>query len=117
MPVADQDYVRSRRVGAEIGSEVFRKALRWAYATKSALIHVHAHQGRGTPAFSQTDLRSDGEFVPSFFVTGPRMPQAMIVLSDDAAAGLAWVADDRPPVEITTFSQVGTCYRRNWKDK
>ncbi len=113
-PVADEDYVRAAGVGAEIGSEAFRKALQWAYRPKSALIHVHTHHGEGQPAFSGVDIRSGFEFVPSFFTTLPRMPQGMIVLSDDAATGLVWMAEERQPLAIEEFTQVGAGYRRDW---
>jgi len=113
-PVADEDYVKATNVGAEIGSEAFRKALQWAYRPKSALIHVHAHHGSGRPGFSGIDLTSGRKFVPSFFVTIPRMPQGMVVLSDDAATGLVWLAETGAPVAIHNFSQVGKGYRRDW---
>lgn len=113
-PVADEDYVRATNVGAEIGSEAFRKALQWAYRPKSALIHIHAHHRSGRPGFSGIDLKSGRTFVPSFFVTIPRMPQGMVVLSDDAATGLVWLAETRAPLEIDNFSQVGMGYRRDW---
>ncbi len=114
-PVADEDYVRSREVGAEIGSEAFRKALQWAYRPRSALIHVHTHHGRGKPEFSGVDLRSGFEFVPSFLTTVPRMPQGMLVLSDEAATGLLWLAEDRNPIAIDDFIQVGDHYHRDWR--
>ena len=86
-PVADEDYQVSTSVGAEIGSDAFRKALQWAYRPRSTLIHVHAHFHAGTPEFSSVDVTSGSVFVPSFFATVPRMPQGMIVLSNDAATG------------------------------
>jgi len=113
-PVADEDYVRSPGVGAEIGSDAFRKALQWAYSPKSALIHVHTHSGRAKPEFSGVDIRSGFEFVPSFFITIPRMPQGMIVLSDESAHGLVWLAENKQPVAIEDFTQVGAGYRRDW---
>lgn len=115
MPVADEDYVPSSSVGAEIGSEAFRKALQWAYASRSALLHVHTHHGRGRPAFSGVDLTSGCEFVPSFFITLPRMPHGMLVLSNDSAAGLLWYDEHRDPLEIDEFTQVGAHYRRDWR--
>lgn len=114
LAVDDADYTLAPGVGAEIGSDAFRKALQWAYRPRSALIHVHAHHGHGRPAFSDVDLRSGAEFVPSFFTTTPRMPHAMIVLSDDDATGLVWVSEDKPPLPITTFAQVGAGYSRDW---
>ncbi|KFG90843.1 hypothetical protein BV98_001374 [Sphingobium herbicidovorans NBRC 16415] len=115
-PVADEDYARAPAVGAEIGSEVFRKALQWAYRPRSALLHVHTHHGRGRPGFSGVDLKSGREFVPSFFTTIPRMPQGMLVLSDDDAHGLVWLAEDHPPVPINCFAQIGNHYSRDWRD-
>lgn len=116
MPVADADYSRAPGVGAEIGSEAFRKALQWAYRPRSTLIHVHTHHGRGRPRFSGVDLKSGRQFVPSFFTTLPRLPQGMIVLSDDDAFGLLWLAEDQAPVVIDTFLQIGIGYRRDWND-
>ncbi len=113
--VADADYVMSAGVGAEIGPEAFRKSLQLAYRPKSALIHVHTHHGLGKPCFSDVDLESGSVFVPSFFTTIPNMPQAMIVLSNNDAAGLLWLAKDLSPVPIDTFTQVGTRYSRDWK--
>lgn len=114
MPVADEDYLRDTGVGAAIGSNAFRKALQWAYRDKSTLLHVHAHHGSGRPGFSGVDLRSGSDFAPSFFTTVPRMPHGMVVLSDDCAYGLLWLAEDRPPVPIEDFSQTGIHYRRDW---
>jgi hypothetical protein len=114
LPVADEDYALAPGVGAEIGSEAFRKALQWAYRPRSALIHIHTHHGFGRPGFSGVDLRSGGQFVPSFFATTPRMPHGMIVLSDDDATGLVWLGDDRAPIPISAFTQVGPIYRRDW---
>lgn len=114
-PVDDDDYNWVPGVGAEIGPDAMRKALQWAYRPRSTLLHVHTHHGRGRPAFSGVDLTSGTLFVPSFFTTVPRMAQGMIVLSDDAATGLLWLADDRPPVTIHDFMQVGARYRRDWR--
>lgn len=114
-PVADDDYIVSDDVGAAIGSEAFRKAAQLAYRSKSALIHIHAHHGSGRPRFSEVDMNSGHYFVPSFFATVPRMPQGMIVLSDNSADGLIWLAEDRIPLPIHTFTQVGNGYARDWR--
>lgn len=114
LPVADEDYVHAPDVGAEIGSEAFRKALEWAYRTKSALMHVHTHHGEGRPRFSRVDLESGKRFVPSFFITIPRSPHGMVVLSEDSASGLLWLAEENNPVPIESFTQVGRHYRRDW---
>lgn len=117
LPVDDDDYVDGSGVGAEIGSEAFRKALQWAYRPRSALIHVHTHHGHGRPGFSGVDLRSGFQFVPSFFTTIPRMPQGMVVLSNDSATGLIWLSEDQAPVQVENFTQVGVGYRRDWSER
>lgn len=114
-PVDDEDYVFSPKVGAEINSEAFRKALQRAYRPRSSLIHVHAHHHAGRPRFSGVDLKSGTNFVPSFFTTVPRMPHGMIVLSNDSALGHLWVAEDEKPLVLEEFNQVGAHYRRDWK--
>lgn len=114
-PVADSDYIVSKNVGAAIGPEAFRKAAQMAYRPKSALIHIHAHCHDGRPGFSNIDLRSGSEFVPSFFTTVPGMPQGMIVLSNDSAAGLIWLSEVNSPSPVHTFTQVGNQYARDWR--
>lgn len=116
-PVADDDYEHAHDVGAQIGSDAIRKALQSAYRPQHALLHVHSHGGAGVPSFSDTDSRSAAEFVPSFFNTSPRMPHGIIVLSDDDAAGLLWLAPERPPIDVTRFVRVGAPYRQSWSLK
>lgn len=116
-PVDDEDYVHASDVGAEIGSEAFRKALQWAYRPKSTLLHVHTHHGLGRPSFSGVDMRSGAEFVPSFFTTLPWMSHGMVVLSGDSADGLVWLSEDREPVLVGAFTQVGNNYSRNWREQ
>lgn len=113
-PVDDDDYNDASHVSAEIGAEAFRKALQWAYRPRSALLHVHSHHGFGKPGFSTVDLRSGSRFVPSFFTTIPRMPQGMVVLSNDSAAGLVWIDEHQDPITVGVFAQMGRRYRRDW---
>lgn len=115
LPVSDDDYERCSGVGAQIGSSAIRSALQAAYRPQSALLHVHSHGGLGMPAFSGVDLASAHEFVPSFFNTLPKMPQGLVVLSNDNATGLLWHGSDQPPIKITHFSQVGSAIHRDWR--
>lgn len=114
MPVADEDYELDRKVGAKIGSAAMRKAVQSAYRPPATLLHVHTHGGHGKPGFSRVDLESARTFVPGFFETTPRMPHGLLVLSDDAAHGLLWLANDRPPVSIDQFQRVDTPLQREW---
>ncbi|WP_370154144.1 hypothetical protein [Ferrovibrio sp.] len=113
-PVADEDYEIDRKVGAKIGSAAMRKAVQSAYRPAAALLHVHTHGGQGKPSFSGVDLDSAMAFVPGFFETTPRMPHGLLVLSNDAAHGLLWLASDRPPVIIDQFQRVDAPLQREW---
>jgi len=105
--IDDDDYLSDSRVGAMIGAKAMRKALQMAYATKSALFHVHAHGGSGIPNFSSIDLKESQKFVPSFFNVIPQMPHGVIVLSNDSARGLLWFSADRPAVNVSAFREIG----------
>ncbi len=107
LPVDDEDYIRNPKVGAMIGSGAMRKGLQRAYATRSALFHIHTHGGRGTPEFSSVDLKDAQNFVPSFFNVVPTMPHGLIVLSNDSARGRVWAAPKKKPVYIHSFVSVG----------
>lgn len=106
-PIEDDDYIRTREVGAMIGPDAMRKGLQHAYKTKSALFHIHTHGGRGRPGFSSVDLADSPNFVPSFFNAIPAMPHGVIVLSDDSARGLIWISPTEQPTYIDGFVQVG----------
>lgn len=110
-PVADDDYVRSDEVGAMIGPQAMRRAMEWAYKHRSGLLHVHTHGGTGRPMFSVTDRRSAFEFVTGFFNALPRIPQGILVLSNDSAAGLIWTGKNAQPVNVHQFTQVGVPLR------
>lgn len=64
--VADEDYERHAKVGAQIGSNAMRKAAQASYRPPSSLLHVHTHGGHGRPRFSRVDLDSAVTFVPGF---------------------------------------------------
>ncbi|MGL4239436.1 hypothetical protein [Tabrizicola sp.] len=113
-PVADEDYEVDRKVGAKIGSAAMRKAVQSAYRPAASLLHVHSHGGRGKPRFSGVDLHSANYFVPGFFETTPRMPHGLLVLSDNAATGLLWLASDRPPVTIDQFQRIDAPTQNEW---
>ena len=106
-PVADEDYEPSHRVGAQIGSAAMRKAVEIAYNTRSALLHVHMHEGRGRPEFSRTDAESGFQFVPGFFNVQPKMPHGLVVLNESGARGLLWTSKNANPFYVSDFLKVG----------
>jgi hypothetical protein len=107
-PVADENYEHSHRVGAQIGSEAMRKAAEIAYNTRSTLLHVHMHEGRGRPEFSKTDAESGFQFVPGFFNVQPKMPHGLVVLNESGARGLLWTSKNSNPFYVSDFIKVGT---------
>ena len=60
------------------------------------------------------DLTSADDFVPGFFETTPRMPHGLLVLSNNAAYGLLWLANDRAPVAIDQFQRIDAPLQREW---
>ena len=112
LPVDDADYVRNPKVGAMIGPDAMRKGLQRAYASRSALLHVHTHGGLGPPTFSSVDLKGGQDFVPSFFNVVPSMPHGLVVLSNDSARGRLWLSPKKRPVEVNRFVAAGAPFAR-----
>ena len=111
-PVADDEYLDDRTVGAMMGPDAIRNALQWALQESVAIFHVHTHGGNGIPRFSGIDLRENAKFVPDFFKVAPQCAHGAIVLSDTAAHGLIWVGRSRPNHFITSFVEVGVPVRK-----
>jgi hypothetical protein len=107
-PVADEDYEQDPLVGARIGGNAMRKALQFAYKSRSALLHVHTHGGRGHPEFSGIDLKSAAEFVPGFFHAIPRMPHGLVVLSNDSATAKLWLDEEDTGTYVSGFAAIGS---------
>ncbi|QXF11104.1 hypothetical protein [Sphingopyxis terrae] len=106
-PVADEDYIDDRRVGARIGQEALRKALNLALLNPVGVFHVHMHL---LPSyrhwFSRIDLSEQLNFVPDFFKVRADMPHGALVLSPRSAAGIVWTAPDAAQ-PIGEFNFVG----------
>jgi len=110
-PVADDDYLRDRSVGAMMGPAAIRKALQVALSNEVGMFHVHIHGHRGRPWFSGVDLRETAKFVPDFWHVRPQLVHGAIVLSLDSAAGLCWHPQASEPLVFSKFSVVGTPMR------
>lgn len=106
-PIADERYVRDRRVGARIDGEAIRFAMQTVMGTGCGCFHVHMHDHKGTPGLSLTDRREIPRIVESLTVVGPNTFHGIFLLSRDSC--LAFV---RPPhvstlVSATRISVVG----------
>jgi hypothetical protein len=105
-PLADDEYVDDRSVGAMMGQEAIRKALDVALMRSAGMIHVHMHEHRGRPHFSRIDVREQLKFIPDFFKVRREMPHGAVVLSHDRANGRVWLDRDTI-VDISEFDVVG----------
>jgi len=107
LEVEDEDYLNDVSVGAMMGPEAIRKALRFAYKNPVAMFHVHVHDHCGPPWFSDIDLRENGNFVPDFWHVRPAFPHGALVLSRDSLSGLSWMPGGKKPFRISSFNIVG----------
>jgi hypothetical protein len=106
--VADENYIRDRRVGARINGDAIRMALQLSLTQGVGLFHVHVHEHKGTPRPSSTDLHESKKFVPDFFNVTPTMPHGTLILSEDSAFGLCWVGKRLEPKIIDRIEFVGS---------
>jgi len=116
-PVADDDYERDPSVGAMLRASAFRNVLQIAYNCPVSMLHVHRHEHRGMPWFSDVDLREAHKYVPDFWKVRPGFPHGILVLSHDSAAGLIWMPDSGVPSRLRRISLVGAPMREIRHDK
>lgn len=107
LPILDEHYVDDPRAAATMGSAAIRSALQTAYNRPVSMFHVHRHEHRGVPRFSDIDIRESRRFVPDFFKVQPKRSHGVIVLSHDSVTGLCWNPGANNPVAINKFVVVG----------
>jgi hypothetical protein len=118
LPVADEDYLDVRSVGAMMSSAAIRKALEHALGNQVAMVHVHRHEHRGKPSFSRVDLSEAAKFVPDFWKVRPGLPHGILVLSHDSMTGLTWdpsTARPHPIDELTVVGRPMSIFGRWWR--
>lgn len=109
-PVADEDYIDDKNVGAMMSQEAIRKALNIALLRSVGMFHVHMHAHMGRPWFSRTDLREQVKFIPDFFKVCRKLPHGAVVLSRDCAAGRIWLGREKVAT-ISEFNAMGAHVR------
>ena len=92
VPVADDLYIRDRKVGARIDGEAIRRAMEAVMETGWGCFHVHMHDHKGTPALSLTDQREIPRIIESLSVVRPEQVHGIFLLSKDRCVALV-----RPP--------------------
>jgi hypothetical protein len=105
--VANKDYERDNTIGAMLGAGAFRRILQVAYNASVSVLHVHRHEHRGNPWFSDVDLSEARKYVPDFWKVQAGLPHGILVLSHDSAAGLVWVPGTPTPVRMSRITVVG----------
>lgn len=109
--VHDDDYMHDATVGACIGPPAFRRILQFAHAERVSILHVHRHEHRGVPRFSNVDAISMRDFVVGFVNACPSRPHGAVVLSNDSATGVVRFPGRSTLVQITGFEIVGVAMR------
>jgi len=107
LPVPDEDYIQDDTVGAMMGPAAIRMAMQYAHKQSAGMFHVHMHDHRGAPWFSQIDLSEYAKFVPDFWNVRPEMPHGALVLSLDSVAGACLIQTTRKMVRISNITIVG----------
>ena len=108
IPVADDDYVDRPGYGAYIGGAAIRKAMQFSFNNNASVFHVHVHDHRGVPRFSDIDLAEYPKFVPDFWKVQPALPHGALLLSRDRAIALVWYPGQRRPIPAAEVWSVGT---------
>jgi len=106
-PVADELYIRDRRVGARIDGEAIRRAMEEVMQTRCGCFHVHLHGNRSIPGLSLTDQQEIPRIVECLSVAGPDSVHGIFLLSKDSCLVLARPKRVPKLVPATRVSVVG----------
>jgi hypothetical protein len=107
LPVYDDHYEDDASVGAMLNGGAFREALQYSYRHQTGMFHVHRHEHRGCPRFSEVDLAESGKFIPDFWKVQSQIPHGALVLSHDSMHGRCWVPGNRVPSKFVEYVVVG----------
>jgi hypothetical protein len=107
LPVRDSDYLDVPGAGATIGARAFRGVLENVYGSRLTALHVHRHEHRGRPSFSEVDEESMREFVPGLFNACKNVVHGALVLSRDSATAAIWQRKATAPTRNARFELIG----------
>ena len=93
--VRDEDYLRDEFAAACINVNPIRSAIRHALKHAQGVFHIHAHEHRGHPDFSRTDLTMLAEIAPALRAASPETPHGGFLLSEDRFLARAEMPDGR----------------------
>lgn len=107
LSVSDAHYIDDPYVGARINAAAIRAVMQTVLDTESGAFHVHLHDHRGKPGFSQTDKREIPNIVSGLRVAGPNQPHGMFLLSRDDCFAQIWMPEKTDFVCASKISIVG----------
>jgi hypothetical protein len=90
--------------------EMRPEIIKWAWAADACLVEAHSHGDHGLACFSPSDLYGFEEWVPHVRWRLRGRPYAAIVTSGDSFDGLAWVKDQKEPVQVTALEIDGVAH-------
>ena len=105
-PVADEDYVRDRSVGARINSSSIRIAMKQSYFSNSGCFHVHSHYGTGIPGFSSVDLAELPKIAKDFRNVAPENAHGLLLLNENSVSAHVWLPGEEEPVTNCRISVI-----------
>jgi hypothetical protein len=83
--------------------EIRPEIIKWAWDADACLVEVHSHGDNGIACFSPSDLYGFDEWVPHVRWRLRGRPYAAIVTAGDNFDALAWLDDEKEPVQVTAF--------------
>lgn len=108
-PVRDTHYVKSDsrdKVGAIINRYAITEAMQRGLNTGEGIFHVHIHDFGFYCAFSEVDLQSLNELIPSFYSINQNVLHGALLLGAKNIIGKYWTPD-RVPHNLEKICVVG----------
>jgi hypothetical protein len=106
-PVPDDQYVKDSGCGARINSDAIREAMQRVIDTRAGSLHVHIHEHRGVPRFSNTDADETPRVVTGLRTVGPSAPHGMLLLSENRAEAWVWLPGEAEHTRAARITVVG----------
>jgi hypothetical protein len=90
--------------------EMRPEIIKWAWDAGACLVEVHSHGDKGIAWFSPSDLYGFDEWVPHVRWRLRGRPYAAIVTAGDSFDALAWLDNEKGPVQVTALEVDGVAH-------
>jgi hypothetical protein len=108
MPAEAFEYQSAYHV--TLRDEMRPEIIKWAWDADACLVEVHSHGDDGIAWFSPSDLAGFDDWVPHVRWRLRGRPYAAIVTAGDSFDALAWLADEKGPVQVTALEVDGVAH-------